>query len=125
MASSVEIENNNDVTKNNQTIDDESYGVKKKIFKKFNKIFVFFTQIPEISFEDSQIDHFIPYSSPSVLNWETRKPLSNQSIASIEQQNLSEIEQARGNGDTSSMTQLTQLPIDGMLKKYRKKLFLK
>jgi hypothetical protein len=34
MASSVEIENNNDVTKNNQTIDDESYRVKKKKFQK-------------------------------------------------------------------------------------------
>ncbi len=42
MTSSVEIENNNDVTKNNQTIDDESYRVKKIIYKKFNKIFLIF-----------------------------------------------------------------------------------
>ena len=66
-------------------------------------------KIPQISFEDSQVDHFIPYSSPTVLNWDAcKKSFSN---ASIDQHNLSEIEQARGNGDASSTIQLTQLPI--------------
>jgi hypothetical protein len=60
-----------------------------------------------VSFEDSQVDRFIPYASPSVLHWESKQIVNNNNL-----DNISEIEEARGNGDVnSSVTQLTQLPI--------------
>jgi hypothetical protein len=61
-----------------------------------------------VSFEDSQVDRFIPYASPSVLHWESKQIVNNNNNL----ENISEIEEARGNGDVnSSVTQLTQLPI--------------
>jgi hypothetical protein len=60
-----------------------------------------------VSFEDSQVDRFIPYASPSVLHWHSNLAINNNNL-----NNISEIEEARGNGNvTSSVTQLTQLPI--------------
>lgn len=60
-----------------------------------------------MSFEDNQVDRFIPYASPSVLHWESKQIVNNSNL-----DNISEIEEARGNGDVnSSVTQLTELPI--------------
>ena len=65
-----------------------------------------------MSFEDSQIDHFVPYSSPYILYWHNNKNKFNDlTVNSGEEKNydsnLSDVE--RGRGDELSTSHLIQI----------------
>ncbi|RNA20097.1 hypothetical protein BpHYR1_014906 [Brachionus plicatilis] len=62
-----------------------------------------------VSFEDSQIDHFIPYSSPSILYWQTNKKFCRNFIS-----NTTDIENKRANSSNPdlSTSKIEQIPED-------------
>ena len=65
-----------------------------------------------MSFEDSQIDHFVPYSSPYILYWHNNKnKLNDLTVNGGEEKNydsnLSDVE--RGRGDELSTSNLIQI----------------
>lgn len=62
-----------------------------------------------MSFEDSQIDHFIPYSSPSILYWQTNRKLMKSHNSDFSKANMSDIEQARGHPSDLSSSNLVQI----------------
>jgi hypothetical protein len=68
-----------------------------------------------MSFEDSQVDGFVPFSSPSILFWHAnRKAVGEQTMLNLQPANMSEIEIARGDVDAES-SRLVQLPAENTL----------
>ncbi|CAF1020419.1 unnamed protein product [Brachionus calyciflorus] len=58
-----------------------------------------------VSFDDSQVDHFIPYSSPSILYYQTKRKYSEKFYADV-----SDIEHKRGNSFDQDATKIVQIP---------------
>jgi hypothetical protein len=70
--------------------------------------------LKNLSFEDSQIDHYVPYSSPYILCWHNKKYNNNENntlnysnLKNSDNTDISFIEKARGNIEASS--KLTQI----------------
>ena len=72
-------------------------------------------KIRAVNFEDSQVDNFVPYSSPSVLFWQSNKKLLNDlSVYNIGNKystaNLSDIERPRGIPSSQDSSSIIQMP---------------
>ena len=72
-------------------------------------------KIRAVNFEDSQVDNFVPYSSPSVLFWQSNKKLLNDlSVYNIgnkhSSSNLSDIERPRGIPSSQDSSGIIHMP---------------
>lgn len=101
----------------NSNSNDTSYAVNcypNNSFQKPLLVNFFFNQIKAVSFEDSQIDHFVPYSSPYVLCWHNNKErrqdvtlFNAKSTNETQASDLSEVE--RGRAEDLSASNLVQV----------------
>ncbi len=82
-----------------------------------------FFQLKQVSFEDSQVDNFVPYSSPYILCYHNNKDRPEDVTLYHTQNNqtggydssLSHVERARGDDSSLSSSNLVQVPAENTL----------